>query len=226
MLRRRACGLMLILLSTVLVACDDGGSGAGGDDTKPQSATERLADAVVIGSGEIPGGAGYQLFADFDSDEGLCVYLVPDGGDEADLFGECPHGKMYTGSVSPRVVLKASEQALVVGGSAAPQTDRVTVSYEPIDDGGAREEEARVYHVTAEQIADAQATHVRATAYFVAFIPASIIGDPGDVGEATASAYSDGALLGREPITWIHQPGGDVIPCDFPIAKIECEGKH
>jgi hypothetical protein len=223
--------LLVLLLVALLTPPGQAATGwvgdlvsGGGDDTKPQTLSERLANALLLGTGSAPGGETYEVFADLDTDEGMCVFLNWTG-DTHGGFGTCQSESPLHAAVSVPFVDNAASGVVVVAGLARPGASRVELSYTREGSDQTAQAPVRMFRTDDAILRQLGATPSQALTFFVGFLPEGV-GDVTGSSTARAAAYDDaGQELGATGVSWVRARLGPnherLASCGTPGGIIE-----
>lgn len=187
----------------------------GGDDTRPQDHLDRVVDAVAVGAAVDPAGRAYEVLADLDSDQGLCVYFQWSAPpvDAKHGFGGCGARPAREGTIKIPFVSAVGGGTVAIAGIAPPGAGRIDVAY-PAAEGRVRVR-AELFGIVPTEL-DSRLTGRRwqSVAVFVSFLPQEA-GAPNRGVDLTAFR-SDGTRLTSRALTWIEVPVAGqmvVVPC-------------
>ncbi|UJA19349.1 hypothetical protein HJD18_03430 [Thermoleophilia bacterium SCSIO 60948] len=197
----------------------------GSDEIQPQTVDERLRDAVSIGAGEVPSGAQFELFADYDEDEGMCAYFL---WSEELGWGSCESEIEREGDeVSIARVDGADPEALTVSGYAPADANSIEITYASASGAEQSAPDATLFETTPAQLREIGAPPSEDFGLFVAQIPNGV-GEVASGLDVRVSALRNDEVIDSAPIAWIQlgSPGGepDYAECtgEGPFAQF-CE---
>ena len=186
------------------------------DDREPQTFAERLENGGVLGSGSVPSGRDYDVFADFDSDEGMCAYFVWRSSNDA--WGRCEsEGGLRPDPVTIARIDGFDQEALTVSGLVDDRTDEVRIAYSSDAAPSPQSVDAELYTLDPGDATALGGLPTDAYGLFVAQIPNGV-GEIASGSRASAIALRDGREIASAPIRWttIVLPDGEEI--------VECTG--
>ncbi len=207
-----AVALAVLAFTTVIVATPPGRAAAEwfaeligiSDDTKSENLAERLSNGTLIATESAPDGEQYVVYADQDSDEGLCFHLVWPG--DRGLASCQPAG--IRDDVAVPIVSNLVPGMVTVGGLAPAGTAKVEVTYQRSPGAATEGADARVYSLGEPARRGLRTPSEQDYAFLVAFLPDGI-GDVAGSSRAEVIAYDEGGReLGRSSIRWV-QPAAD-----------------
>jgi hypothetical protein len=185
------------------------------DDSQPQTLSERLANAVFLGEGKAPGGERYRVYADRDTDEGLCFeFSWIDGATGG--FGTCQLTGVRSEVIVP-FVREATPGTVTVAGLTPARTAKVDVRYRSGADIPLMDAPSRLYALDPGLREELGVTSDEEYAFFVAFLPAGV----GDITSASSAEVvasdSAGERIGQSPIRWARTDFDDAA-----LATVSC----
>jgi hypothetical protein len=200
-----ATALALLAVATVTVTTAPGRAVAGwvadlvagSADTEPETDSERLSNAVLLDTEAGPDGVRYQVYADSDSDEGLCFDVLWPGDRR---LATCRLTGISDDVAVP--IVSAPDPGTLAAGVAPAGTAEVEVTYQRSAGAATDGAPSRVFSLDKTRRTELRITPERDYVFFLAFLPEGI-GDIAGPSEAQVVAYDQGGEpLGRSPIRW------------------------